>query len=132
MALSEDPVLRARQLANLKPGINAGENWRGGIKPGYTFAVHYQLHCVVCGGMFDAKKRDQRFCSVACRAEAKLIRDILAGKKRDYRSLAQRFAVEARTGSAFHRILQNAGLWQAPVEVGPFRYATGRLRRSSD
>lgn len=115
MALSQDPVNRARQLANLELRGNwARPGWRGGNPKGYHFPTRYfGLHCVLCDGQFDAETTKQRFCSAACHAEAHRIKKLLdgeyrAGKSVPYRSLAERLGAKVQTGSAIARTLARA------------------------
>jgi hypothetical protein len=120
--VSRDPVKRARQLANLTPGVNRGPNWRGGIKTGYKFEVKYERNCVLCDRAFGAETTKQRFCSRACGAEAARLTRILRGDYRNgkgqgYRSVAQRLGAETNSGSAIARTLARAEVLRQPVPV---------------
>lgn len=109
MALSKDPVLREKQLANLQPGVNHGPGWRGGIKKGHKFEPRYVgLRCVLCDGEFVAETTKQRFCGERCAAEAARIRAILAGRDPRYVSLAARLGADVQSSSAMGRTLARA------------------------
>lgn len=42
--------------------------------------AHYRLNCVVCGKLFDASRKDARYCSVKCRKQAERWADYIFDK----------------------------------------------------
>ncbi len=111
--LSSDPVKRAAQLANLRPGANTtkGAGRRGGVPKGtprtgfipkdYKKPERFTSTCRLCAEVFTSSEERAAWCSGACRTEARRLEAILAGKanRGRYETLAHRLAAVSGTGA---------------------------------